>query len=356
MSLPNVSRDDVDEIQVFPLTEEDYNCAFPSSNAEGTKLVFRSSRDRVKGGERKHKNLFVIDAVEGETAGVHQITDGPWTDTHCSWSPREGCDWIVFSSSGRPEKDIVKRAGEPELDHGLDPGYFAVYLVSAKDIEKGKIPVPVRVIHSAPTIAGHVNHPVFSPDMRSIVFAADLAAVSADPISMPHFTHSVRPYGDIFSVDLRDNSGDITKNKDIQDTPRRHGPPSPTGDEEDPNAKWKMLASVPDFTPHCPYMQGEAGKKETTRAGVLAAQRLISSGSCERTLVAVARSYFLFHGCGHCLAAADCRRGSGQLKEMVGSSRSIWARSPVRQSVDGGKRKVPFLLCLVVAVGPCMVI
>nr|CAB3490557.1 unnamed protein product [Digitaria exilis] len=272
MSLPNVSRDDVDEIQVFPLTEEDYNCAFPSSNAEGTKLVFRSSTDRVKGGERKHKNLFVIDAVEGETAGVHQLTDGPWTDTHCSWSPREGCDWIVFSSSGRPEKDIVKRAGEPELDHGLDPGYFAVYLVNAKDIEKGKIPVPVRVIHSAPTMAGHVNHPVFSPDMRSIVFAADLAAVSADPISMPHFTHSVRPYGDIFSVDLRDNSGDITKNKDIQEfhriTHSRYEYSTPTwaaiaDGEEDPDAKWKMLASVPDFTPRCPYMQGEAGKKES---------------------------------------------------------------------------------------------
>ncbi|CAO2145088.1 unnamed protein product [Urochloa humidicola] len=270
MRLADVSRDDVDNIEVFPITEDVHNSAFPSTNAEGTKLVFRSSRDRV-GGERKHKNLFVVDAMKGESKGVYQLTDGPWTDTHCSWSPVEGCDWVVFSSSGRPEKDIVKGKDEPELDHGLDPGYFAVYLVSAKGIENGVVPVPVRVIYSAPTIAGHVNHPVFSPDMRSIVFAADLAAVSADPISMPHFTHSVRPYGDIFSVDLRDTA-DITKNKDIKEfhriTHSRYEYSTPTwagatdDDEKDPNAKWKMLESVPNFTPRCPYARGKDNEKE----------------------------------------------------------------------------------------------
>ncbi|CAL4990511.1 unnamed protein product [Urochloa decumbens] len=141
---------------------------------------------------------------------------------------------------------------------------------NAKDIEKGVVPVPVRVVHSAPTIAGHVNHPVFSPDMRSIVFAADLAAVSADPISMPHFTHSVRPYGDIFSVDLRDIT-DIAKNKDIKDfhriTHSRYEYSTPTwagttDHEEDPNAKWKMLESVPNFTPRCPYVRGKDDEKE----------------------------------------------------------------------------------------------
>jgi Tol biopolymer transport system component len=273
MRIPNVSRDDLEDIETFPLTEDLYNCAFPSSNPEGTKLVFRSSRNRVPGAERKDKNLFIIDAEMGESAGIVQLTDGPWTDTHCSWSPREGgCDWIVFSSSGRPEKDIVRLLGEPEKDHGLDPGYFAVYLVNAKGLKPGDpVPVPVRVIHSAPTIAGHVNHPVFSPDMRSIVFAADLAAVSADPISMPHFTHSVRPYGDIFSVNLRDTE-DMSKNKDIQEfhriTHSRYEYSTPTwtssadNDDEDPNTKWKMLESVPNFTPRCPYARGEANEKE----------------------------------------------------------------------------------------------
>ncbi|KAM3271353.1 hypothetical protein ACQJBY_041879 [Aegilops geniculata] len=269
MRIPDVSAPG--RRRALALTDKPFNCAFPSTNAMGDKLVFRSSRDRV-GGERKHKNLFIIDAIKGEALGVDQLTDGPWTDTHCSWSPREGCDWIVFSSSGRPEKDLFKPADEPELDHGLDPGYFAVYLVSAKDMVKGVVPAPVRVIYSAPTIAGHINHPVFSPDMMSIVFAADLAAVSADPISMPHFTHSVRPYGDIFSVNLLDTE-DMTKNKDIQKfhrvTHSRYEYSTPTwsgraDDEVDPNTKWKMLESWhDDFQPRCPYVGGEAGQKES---------------------------------------------------------------------------------------------
>ncbi|KAJ1277070.1 hypothetical protein BS78_05G265800 [Paspalum vaginatum] len=272
LRIPNVCRvrEDLENLEAFPLTDEPYNCAFPSSNAEGTKLVFRGSRDRVKGGDRHHKNLFVIDAEKGESAGVVQLTDGPWTDTHCSWSPREGCDWVVFSSSGREPKPD----GEPDLDHGLDPGYFAVYLACATGLCPGDpAPAPVRVIHSAPTIAGHVNHPVFSPDMRSIVFTADLAAVSADPISMPHFTHSVRPYGDIFVVHLRDTA-DMAANKDILEFERvthsRYEYSTPTwscrfvdggGQDEDPNGRWRMPECL-DLTPRCPYAHGEANERE----------------------------------------------------------------------------------------------
>lgn len=265
--IPNVSTklDPEDEEQEsFPLTDHKYNCAFPSTNPEGTKLVFRSSRDRVHGGKREDKNLFIIDAEKGEHAGVDQLTDGPWTDTHCSWSPREGCDWIVFSSSrGKP-------GGAPVSDHGLDSGYFSVYLVNAKDMGVVPVPVPVRVIHSAPTIAGHVNHPVFSPDMMSIVFTADLAAVSVDPISMPHFMHSVRPYGDIFSVELLDREN-MAKNKDIHKyhrvTHSRYEYSTPTWSphtdgQQDPNARWKMLERVPYIPPRCPYARGQLGEKE----------------------------------------------------------------------------------------------
>ncbi|KAF7076473.1 hypothetical protein CFC21_081114 [Triticum aestivum] len=262
--IPNVSTHDPEEhkLKSFALTDHKYNCAFPSTNPEGTKLVFRSSRDRVQGGKREDKNLFIIDAEKGEYAGVDQLTNGPWTDTHCSWSPREGCDWIVFSSSrGKP-------GGAPASDHGLDSGYFSVYLVNAKDMAEGV--VPVRVIHSAPTIAGHVNHPVFSPDMMSIVFTADLAAVSVDPISMPHFMHSVRPYGDIFSVELLDRE-DMAKNKDIHKyhriTHSRYEYSTPTWSphtdgEQDPNTRWKMLERVPYITPRCPYARGQHGEKE----------------------------------------------------------------------------------------------
>jgi hypothetical protein len=79
--------------------------------------------------------------------------------------------------------------------------------------------VVVRVIQSGYDIAGHVNHPVFSPDGRSIAVTADLAAVSADPISLPLFLHSVRPYGDVFSIDI--DPDNINKNKEVE-VPSHH--------------------------------------------------------------------------------------------------------------------------------------
>jgi len=72
----------------------------------------------------------------------------------------------------------------------------------------------VRVVRSGYDLSGHVNHPVFSPDGRSIAVTSDLAAVSADPMSLPTFLHSVRPYGDIFSVDI--DPDDMEKNKDLE--------------------------------------------------------------------------------------------------------------------------------------------
>lgn len=219
--------------------------------------MFKSTRDRV-GGERMQTNLFVMeDADLGEwgEGTVTQLTDGEWVDTHCSWSPSG--DWIAFASSR--DKD-PKAPGGP-----LDAGFFSIYLVNAGERAPDKVPKPVRVVHSSDTFIGHVNHPVFSPDMRSLVFTSDLAAVSVEPISMPIFIHSVRPYGDIFSVDLRDKD-DIAKNKDIQEfhrlTHSRYEYSTPAWTEfaaVDPNEQWNMLKTISDggYKPQCPYLHGK---------------------------------------------------------------------------------------------------
>ncbi|TVU25592.1 hypothetical protein EJB05_28094, partial [Eragrostis curvula] len=163
--------------------------------------------------------------------------DGMWTDTHCQLSPRG--DWFVFSSP----RD--KPASAPKTDNGLDLGHFAVYLVNATD----PTAVVVRVVTSASSIAGHVNHPVFSPDGRSIAFTSDLAAVSAEPISMPMFLHSVRPLVTLFSVDI--DPDDINKNKNIDNfhriTHSRYEYSTPAWTKfatDDPNAQWNLLVTT----------------------------------------------------------------------------------------------------------------
>jgi Tol biopolymer transport system component len=247
------------------LTKGDFNHAFPSSNHDGSKLVFRCTRDRTHGASVRpmnHTNLYVMeDAGEGEwgEGTVTQLTDGPWVDTHCSWAPSG--DWIVFSSSR--DKD----PGAPDRDF-VDAGFFSVYIVNAgeRDPTGKTMPAPVRVIHSADTFRGHVNHPVFSHDMRSIVFTSDLAAVSVEPISMPIFIHSVRPYGDIFSVDLRDDK-DVKKNENITEfhrlTHSRYEYSTPAWTKfatVDPNEQWNVLKTISDmgYAPKCPYLKNGA--------------------------------------------------------------------------------------------------
>lgn len=244
-AISNVSGEHKEQV-VNRLTKGNFNNAFPSSNPEGTKFVFRSTRH---GGEKKHKNLYIMedsDMGEHGEGTVTRLTNGPWTDTHCSWSPRG--DWIVFSSS----RDKPAQAPEKDI---LDPGFFAIFLVNAYNHD-----VVVRVMKSSDTIAGHVTHPMFSPDMRSIVVTADLAAVSVEPISMPQFLHSVRPYGDVFSVDLRDTA-DITKNKGIEEfhriTHSRYEYATPAWTKfatDDPDTQWSQLItkSSPGFGAACP--------------------------------------------------------------------------------------------------------
>ncbi|KAK1642489.1 hypothetical protein QYE76_060294 [Lolium multiflorum] len=158
------------QVSIKKLTVGGKNNAFPSPSPDGKWLVFRSGRSG-------HKNLYIMDAEDGEAGGIRRLTDGPWSDTMCNWSP-DG-EWIAFASDR----------------HNPGGGSFSIYMVHPNSTGLR------RVVHSAD--AGRTNHPWFSPDSKSLVFTSDLAAVSAEPISNPHH---YQPYGEIFTINI-DGSG-----------------------------------------------------------------------------------------------------------------------------------------------------
>ncbi|GJN41509.1 hypothetical protein PR202_gn00897 [Eleusine coracana subsp. coracana] len=255
-AIPNVSGRARQRRQ---LTRGGFNNAFPSSSPDGTKLVFRSTRD---GGDKRHKNLYLMDRADVGEYGdgtVTRLTNGPWTDTHCQWAPNG--DWIVFSSTrDKPQ------SGVPELDNGLDPGYFAVYLMSASDPDGGCQSPPQRRRPRRtrqppgvqPRRTKHRRHGGPRRRLRR-------------PISLPLFLHSVRPYGDVFAVDLVDTD-DVTKNKDIAKfhriTHSRYENSTPAWtmySTDDPNAQWNMLvldsdAAAAKYRPACPYAYPDGGE------------------------------------------------------------------------------------------------
>ncbi|KAJ7965514.1 Protein TolB like [Quillaja saponaria] len=162
----SINVDNVDQKGYKKLTTNGQNNAFPSPSPDGKWIVFRSGRSG-------HKNLYVMDAVDGESGGIHRLTEGPWTDTMCNWSP-DG-DWIAFAS----DRD------------NPGSGSFEMYMIHPNGTGLRKI------IQSG--LGGRTNHPSFSPDGKSIVFTSDYAGISAEPISNPHH---YQPYGEIFTIKL----------------------------------------------------------------------------------------------------------------------------------------------------------
>jgi Tol biopolymer transport system component len=158
------------ELRYKRLTTGGENNAFPSPSPDGKWLVFRSGRSG-------HKNLYIMDALEGEKGGLHRLTEGPWTDTMCNWSPNG--DWIAFASDRE----------------NPGSGSFELFLIHSNGTGLKKL------VQSGS--GGRTNHPWFSPDGEKIVFTSDYAAVSAEPISNPHH---YQPYGNIFTIRL-DGSG-----------------------------------------------------------------------------------------------------------------------------------------------------
>ncbi|CAL8997087.1 unnamed protein product [Prunus brigantina] len=162
----SITVDDVDQASFKKLTTNGKNNAFPSPSPDGKRIVFRS-------GLSGHKNLYIMDAEDGERSGLHRLTEGMWTDTMCNWSP-DG-ELIAFAS----DRD--------------DPGSgsFELYVIHPNGTGLRK------VIQSGS--GGRTNHPWFSPDGKSLVFTSDYGAISAEPISNPHH---YQPYGEIFTINL----------------------------------------------------------------------------------------------------------------------------------------------------------
>ncbi|GAA0175452.1 hypothetical protein LIER_28622 [Lithospermum erythrorhizon] len=172
VDIVSVNVDDEHSGSYKKLTQNGENNAFPSPSPDGKWVVFRSGRSG-------YKNLYIIDAVNGEGEGgsLYQLTEGPWSDTMCNWSP-DG-DWIAFASDRE----------------NPGAGSFALYKIHPNGTGLQK------VIQSGS--GGRTNHPWFSPDSKYIVFTSDYAGVSAEPISNPHH---YQPYGDIFVI-RADGSG-----------------------------------------------------------------------------------------------------------------------------------------------------
>ncbi|XP_074281304.1 uncharacterized protein LOC141606172 [Silene latifolia] len=157
----SITMDD-NEISYKKLTYGGENNAFPSPSPDGKWIVFRSGRTG-------YKNLYIMDAEEGETGSLERLTEGPWDDTMANWSP-DG-EWIAFASDRE----------------NPGSGSFEIFMIHPNGTGLRK------VIQSGS--GGRANHPWFSPDGKSIVFTSDYAGVSAEPISNPHH---FQPYGEIF--------------------------------------------------------------------------------------------------------------------------------------------------------------
>uniref|UniRef100_A0ACD5VAF5 Uncharacterized protein n=2 Tax=Avena sativa TaxID=4498 RepID=A0ACD5VAF5_AVESA len=181
--------------KVVRLTVDGFNNAYPSSNPDGDKFVFCSTR----GGLAPQKNLYIMLDSEFRERWETRLTKGKWTDTQCQWSPNG--DWIVFSST----RDKLAFTNQLEMK------YFSVYLVKATDPV-----VLIRVMNSGGDLGGRMNHPVFSPDGRSIAVTVDLAAVCVDLVSLPNFKHGLRQYGVILVTDIPPDNSEWWKYKYVK--------------------------------------------------------------------------------------------------------------------------------------------
>lgn len=162
--------------EVKILTKDDTgNNAFPACSPDGKSLVFRSGRSG-------HKNLYVMDAVNGEfDGGIRRLTDGPWIDTMPSWSPVG--DLIAFSSN---------------MHNPNNSEAFSIYVIRPDGSGLRRIHV-AGLEGSAEVDRERINHVCFSRDGEWLLFTSNLGGVTVEPVSLPN---QFQPYGDLFVVRL----------------------------------------------------------------------------------------------------------------------------------------------------------
>ncbi|XP_010522850.1 PREDICTED: uncharacterized protein LOC104801322 [Tarenaya hassleriana] len=172
---PSDLTDDKEEIpcEVKILTEEDTgNNAFPSCSPDGKSVVFRSGRS-------SHKNLYIVDAIAGESGGIRRLTEGPWIDTMPCWSPKG--DLIAFSSNRH--------------NQGNTEG-FGAYVVRPDGSGVRRIKV-AGTEGSEEAERERINHLSFSKDGEWLVFTANLGGVTVEPVAVPN---QFQPYGEVYVV------------------------------------------------------------------------------------------------------------------------------------------------------------
>lgn len=178
---PGEDSEEMAVVDVKILTKEETgNNAFPSCSPDGKFVVFRSGRSG-------HKNLYIVDAVDGEFGGggIRQLTHGACIDTMPSWSP-DGK--LIAFSSNRHNPDNVAA--------------FSIYVIHPDGTGLKRIPVAAaggnkeeeQVMNKE-----RINHVCFSADGEWLLFTANLGGVTADPVSLPN---QFQPYGDLYVVKL----------------------------------------------------------------------------------------------------------------------------------------------------------
>ncbi|KAG6555747.1 hypothetical protein Mapa_002987 [Marchantia paleacea] len=145
------------------------NNAMPYPSPDGKLLVFKSGRSGWK-------NLYIMDAFEGEEKMLRRLTDGKWSDNHPHWSASG--EWIIFISNR-------------ENPDGTDYNIFQIR------------PDGTGLHKVLDTGLGQKAHPCFMGNDKFIAISSDVAGFSAEPISMPL---QFNPQGEIFVADINDPS------------------------------------------------------------------------------------------------------------------------------------------------------